>query len=269
MIDTPVRPETESLTSHLAHLLSQPSPHRDAKHRNSLRILDLCTGTGCISLLLHSLLSPSFSHLSILGIDNAPAAIALANKNKAYNIRLRHLQSTADRDLTFLQDDVLSPRPGAKWLESCWDVLIANPPYISPRLFDTETSRSVRNWEPKAALVPFSGIKSNAPGQCADASFGDAFYPNLLDIAAQVSAKVVLFEVAGLEQAMRVAGMIGQRVEWDGYEIWRDWPWEGVKVRHPKVQVDGRDIEVKGEGHGRAVLAWRREGGRMLGMLST
>ena len=35
-----------------------------------------------------------------------------------------------------------------------WDLLTSNPPYISPSGFSLSTSRSVRNWEPKLALVP-------------------------------------------------------------------------------------------------------------------
>ena len=124
----------------------------------------------------------------------------------------------------------------------------------------------MRNWEPKAALVPPGSVSSDAAGCCADADIGDVFYPRLLDIADLASVQIVLFEVAGLEQAMRVADMVGRRAEWDGCEVWKDWPGQGNTQRFGKVEVgNGRLIAVKGEGNGRAVLAWREEGGWMLG----
>ncbi|KAL2144281.1 hypothetical protein VTI28DRAFT_9269 [Corynascus sepedonium] len=47
------RPETEAYTLYLASILSHSQPPT-----HSLSILDLCTGTGCIPLLLlHSLLT--------------------------------------------------------------------------------------------------------------------------------------------------------------------------------------------------------------------
>ena len=109
---------------------------------------------------------------------------------------------------------------------------------------------------------------------------GDAFYPRLLEIAERVGAQVWLVEVANMEQAMRVARMVlgkGVRV-WKGCEIWRDWPAAGGKGdgggdgngggdgERKAVEIQGKDVRVRGEGNGRAVLAWRgEEGGRMVG----
>ncbi|KAL8954768.1 MAG: hypothetical protein Q9193_007093 [Seirophora villosa] len=66
------RPETETWATHLATLIpTHPSlllRGSDATPQ-ALRILDLCTGTGCIALLLHSLLHRTHPSLHILGID--------------------------------------------------------------------------------------------------------------------------------------------------------------------------------------------------------
>ena len=123
---------------------------------------------------------------------------------------------------------------------------------------------------------------ANADADAKDA--GDLFYPRLLDLAARVSARVVLFEVADMEQAVRVAAMVrGQGLGlgrdrgggvWDGCEIWRDWPAAGAGAGGEEeeeeggevVGVQGVDVRVRGEGNGRAVLAWRgKDGGRMVG----
>lgn len=78
-----------------------------------------------------------------------------------------------------------------------------------------------------------------------------------------------------MEQAVRVAGMVlgqgrrwdhqhGEEVWWEGCEIWRDWP-AAAGGGEEVVEVRGEDVRVRGEGNGRAVLAWRGEdGGRMI-----
>lgn len=157
---------------------------------------------------------------------------------------------------------------GAKaWNGSNWDILISNPPYISPTSFNKDTARSVRNYEPKSALVP--SIAVSAGGGEAEADAGDTFYPRLLEIAEQISARVLLVEVADMEQACRVVAMVGEKGRgiWEGCEIWRDWPAGGDREGDVEVvEVGGEEIRVRGEGNGRAVLAWRGGGGRMLGM---
>ena len=135
-----------------------------------------------------------------------------------------------------------------------WDILISNPPYISPQAFQTTTMRSVRNYEPKLALVP--DRMPDDPG----VDSGDVFYPRLLDIAKQVDAKIVLFEVADMEQARRVAIMAVQRGLWDGIEIWKDWPTSEGDYEH-ELERDEElgDISIRGHGNGRSVFAWRDE----------
>ena len=68
---------------------------------------------------------------------------------------------------------------------------------------------------------------------------GDTFYPRPLELAKYLGAQVVLFEVADMEQASRVARMLlGKGVGvWKGCGIWRDWPATGGKV-------DGEEMEM-------------------------
>lgn len=127
------RPETESYTTHLAHLIlssygeqqqqqqqhqsTWPHPLQSAQSDNPistpaeapppLRILDLCTGTGCIPLLLHSLLSPNITNLQVLGVDISNRAIALARRNLAHNIATKTLSPVAKTQIRFLRGDVL------------------------------------------------------------------------------------------------------------------------------------------------------------------
>lgn len=95
---------------------------------------------------------------------------------------------------------------------------------------------------------------------------GDIFYPRLIQLAEQVGARVLLVEVADMEQAIRVTRMVlgkGERV-WDGCEIWRDWPGVRGDGGGEEVEVRGGRVRVRGEGNGRAVLAWRGEMGRRM-----
>jgi len=268
------RPETESITTHLASLITEAFGRqtrldliRDIgyHHKSPLRILDLCTGTGCIPLLLHALLAPTFPYLQIAGVDISPAAIALAKENVAHNIALGHLrQNDAKSQLKFCAGDICAEQDGeAAWTENqwvdntTWDIVVSNPPYISPRDFDTTTARSVRKYEPKVALVPSKHGKSAHPA-IAD---GDTFYPHILRLAGSFRAKKLLVEVADLAQAIRVAAMILGSRRWAGCEIWRDYPGQRGSRERNTVDVHGRDIRVKGEGNGRAVLAWSSVGG--------
>ncbi len=200
---SPHRPETESYTSHLAELLISgkldeylptPAPETNqgnlATPRNQLSILDVCSGSGCISLLLHSLLSKSgrFPNLRTLGLDISPQAVALANENLALNIQQGHfpVSKIKNEDDARPQDKELGnasispsrlrrkkareakfslfPRDKAihfakhdiftSLTRSLGDfsIIISNPPYISSSSFAKETTHSVRLYEPKLAL---------------------------------------------------------------------------------------------------------------------
>lgn len=141
-----------------------------------LSVLDLCTGTGCIPLLLlHSLLHslPSPIPIHIHGVDVSPHAVNLARQNHAHNVSLNHLpraSSSSPYTLTFSQLDIFSPsliphleshllaqfpkdqQPAQN--QPKLDLLISNPPYISRKEFARSTARAVRNYEPRLALVP-------------------------------------------------------------------------------------------------------------------
>lgn len=263
------RPETESIITHLAStIVATFSSRQDdaglirniGYHRKSpLRILDLCTGTGCIPLLLHSLLPPTIPHLQIVGVDISPTAIDLAKGNVAHNIARGTLRKNANWQVQFYNKDIFAKDfRGTTWMEqTIWDVVVSNPPYISPRDYDTTIARSVRNYEPKGALVPPTDRRGRRKSAITDTENGDAFYPYIQRIAASARAKILLVEVADMAQAGRVAGMVLESSEWKGCEIWRDWPAQGESGEGMTVAVDGKEVEVKGEGNGRAMLAWR------------
>lgn len=205
-----------------------------------LRILDLCTGTGCISLLLHALLAGHLHRLFILGIDLSTTAIGLAKENLEHNLRLGLLSNRSRTEIHFHQGDVLAYDTGdipklGRILESYeggsgskqafeWDVLISNPPYVSPTsLQDGTTARSVRTYEPELALVPPAHMNHHA----ISCKREDIFYYRLITLSFKLSIKVSVLECGSRQQGGRVATMfkdlakLRQDHEW-AIDIWPD-----------------------------------------------
>jgi hypothetical protein len=203
--------------------------------------------------------------LRFLGVDISNKALDLAKHNLQRLRKMRQLQDTGKLD--FIQADVLvcpfgeqtrgvlSLTAALNWAlqPSFWDILISNPPYISPAAFWETTTRSVRGFEPKLALVPPQGAEQT------DKEQGDRFYPRLLNIARDVEAKVVLLEVADIEQALRVAQHAQDLDIFDGVEIWREQPDATTDVE----TEDG--FAILGQGNARSVLCWRGPGTSWLG----
>ena len=271
------RPETEAYVAHLANLLRQgrlpidlrripasrdeknvPDDAKDGgpTHR-PLNIVDVCTGTGCIALLLSSFLHRYFPKQTITarGLDISRHAVVLARANLALAQEQRHLPTDDRVDIQLAQADVFHPSFQEKITHPV-DILISNPPYISARGFHRSTSRSVRNHEPRLALVPREGLYSDGLNE-------DAFYRRLIEVGASARARVMLFEVGDMEQAVRVASMaldrtIGGKRVWEKVEIWRDIPDAEADVgEETDVTINNRHVPLCGTGDGRAVLLHR------------
>jgi methylase of polypeptide subunit release factors len=207
-----------------------------------LRILDLCTGTGCISLLLHSLLSPYFPRLSIVGVDVSAVAIRLAKENVERNVRLGSLSERALTEVDFQHGDVLGFSSGPlSNLEDLFDrttslsassgphcdVIVSNPPYVSVEEYhDGTTSRSVRLFEPKPALVPPESTLSTMVGS-KHVQREDIFYYHIACLTTLFRAKMTVLECGSRSQATRVAtlckSVIGKHGYWNGpvlVDVW-------------------------------------------------
>ncbi|KAL6229232.1 hypothetical protein BDW75DRAFT_225429 [Aspergillus navahoensis] len=224
------RHETEAITFHTAKLIQDRMSYVERNGAAPLRILDLCTGTGCISLLLHALLSPHFPQLSIVGVDISAAAIRVAKENVERNVRLRSLSERALTEVNFRHGNVLefssSSLSGLEGLfdgvtglsASCGphcDVLISNPPYVSVEEYrGGTTSRSVRMFEPKLALVPPESTRLPMVGS-RHVQHEDIFYYQIACLVPLFQARIAVFECGNRSQAMRVAticeSIIGKR----------------------------------------------------------
>lgn len=100
------------------------------------RILDLCTGSGCIGLALASQIRDARVTLA----DLSPKALKIAKKNTT-DLHLTSRVSCIQADAT---------KPANRFLGQ-FDLLISNPPYITGSEMD-DLQLSVRDYEPHMAL---------------------------------------------------------------------------------------------------------------------
>lgn len=111
-------------------------------------IVDLCTGTGCIPLLLRDILS-EYKNLQYWALDTSPHAVFLAGLNDARaKLSKPHLPY-----LNLLQRDVLDNESIANYIDFRIDLLTCNPPYIPQDDYVRDVRSSVKLYEPKLALV--------------------------------------------------------------------------------------------------------------------
>ncbi|MBF0159927.1 MAG: peptide chain release factor N(5)-glutamine methyltransferase [Magnetococcales bacterium] len=125
------RPETETLIEAvLAHFPDRSAPWR---------LLDLGTGSGALLLtLLHE-----WPHALGVGIDIADTALACCRSN-AIQFGLIERATLLAGDL-YQPLQSLTPRP-------CFDLIVANPPYVCPESWPT-LQPEIRLWEPALALL--------------------------------------------------------------------------------------------------------------------
>ena len=121
------RPETEEMVKSLT---SGPSPAGEV-----YRILDLCTGSGCIAIALKK----AFPRAEVTAVDVSPKALAIAQENAQFN----------DVDITFVQADILAPH--FSLLTSRFSLIISNPPYVMERE-RAQMAANVLDYDPALAL---------------------------------------------------------------------------------------------------------------------
>lgn len=97
------------------------------------RILDLCTGSGCIGISV----AKHLPYQELLLVDLSEKALAMAKKNAE-----KHL----GENVTLLQSDLLTGVRGKKF-----SLLLSNPPYIVSKVIPG-LDREVSEYEPKMAL---------------------------------------------------------------------------------------------------------------------
>lgn len=108
--------------------------------KQNLKILDLCTGSGCIALALKKYLPDA----EITGIDVSEEALAYAKKNKAFH----------KSDVKFMYGDVLDGKL-TEIFENL-DLIVSNPPYL--------TSQEMADLQKEVSYEPVSALAGGSDG---------------------------------------------------------------------------------------------------------
>lgn len=158
------------------------------KHlHDGMRILDMCTGSGCILL---SLLHYS-NDCEGVGVDLSGQALAVARENFE---RLR--AERPEMKARFLEGDLFAAFGNGTAQEKCFDVIVSNPPYIKTDVIDT-LMPEVREHDPVMALD--------------GGADGLIFYRRIAgDAGAYLNGGGMLFFEIGCEQAEEVCQIMEQ-----------------------------------------------------------
>lgn len=201
--------ETEEWAMKLAELmrteLDQDSP---------VRVLDLCSGTGCIPIALAPYVPPAST---LYGADVSARALELF----AHNVKVNHdvIQGCTVMPVRY---DVLEDTPGLQATIGAptVDLVTANPPYVYADEYRHGVDLSVRRFEPRLALI--GGVE---------------FYEKIYDHACALRAKAIVCEVGNDHQV----DVLRRRAAHDGWQsvrvvdsaqnvrcvaLWRTTAWE-------------------------------------------
>lgn len=113
--------ETEELVYKLVDIINK-------RNLKNLKVLDLCTGSGCIIISLAKMLSGEFT-----AVDVSDKALELAKENAKLN----------EVNIEFVNKDILK-----ETISGDYDIIVSNPPYVK---YDEEVGDSTK-YEPQIAL---------------------------------------------------------------------------------------------------------------------
>ncbi|KAK7687170.1 hypothetical protein QCA50_009674 [Cerrena zonata] len=220
------RPETEDWTLRLAELVD-PSPDRP------ISLLDMCTGSGCIPLLLCHTWRPG--SVNAYGVDISADAIKLARDNAERcgihvpTVTYGHSSSSFNtfkpllgniRDASFIHSLKLKPP---------FNVITSNPPYITRREFK-DLPPSVRDYEDHRALLGDPDISEDELSSHLDK--GLTFYRIIARLIANqgilADDGIVALEI-GSTQANDVGRIMQREGRLNRIDVWKD-PWDKDRV---------------------------------------
>ena len=128
------RPETEELVREVVSSANGPDCE------GNVRVLDICTGSGCIAWSVAAELG---KRAQVYGCDISPEALAIACGQEI------------DADVKFFECDILAPQAeeviGAECGAAKFDIIVSNPPYVC-ECEKALMQKNVLDFEPELAL---------------------------------------------------------------------------------------------------------------------
>lgn len=172
--------------------------HKHLSKTNPIRILDLCTGSGCIALALAKHLPKDSAQ--IIGLDISSKAVSLANHNLGVH------NSSIQNSVQFQQKDLFQLQ-----LEEPINLIVSNPPYITHKEYES-LDPDVKDWEDSRALV-------------ADEE-GTHIHKKIIDVSKYCrpyasSIPRLVMEMGGTHQIKCLAEEMDKN-EFKNIEVWKD-----------------------------------------------
>ncbi|WP_026651667.1 peptide chain release factor N(5)-glutamine methyltransferase [Butyrivibrio proteoclasticus] len=167
---------------------------------DGMRILDLCTGSGCIAL-------------SILNYTNETKAVCTDISKEALLVAEDNAKSLQlDQRAMFVETDLFPEADGSKF-----DVIVSNPPYIASDVIET-LAEEVKDYEPRLALDgDTDGLK---------------FYRRIVDKAPDYlySSGYLIMEI-GYDQGEAVTKLLEDHGKYHDIEVVKDYQGNDRVVR--------------------------------------
>lgn len=175
------RPETEILVDHVMRWMTK---------NGTARVLDMCTGSGCIAIALKK----AAPHVEVVAVDICPQALDVAKRNGLDNLVA----------IDWMQSDLFENLDGV----GVFDIIVSNPPYISQKEYQ-QLDEEVRLHEPEKALL--------------GGDSGLEFYEKLAKVACNYLAQGgALWLEIGWQQGNAVSDLL-QRFGFENVQVIQDW----------------------------------------------
>lgn len=135
------RPDTETLVMAIIDGIQRLSttPVESGQPQQEIRILDMCTGSGCVAISVARHCQTSGANVRVVATDLSPAALAVARENAARH----HVEDRVE----FREGDLFAAiEPGSRFA-----IIASNPPYVPTDEID-KLDPEVARHEPRTAL---------------------------------------------------------------------------------------------------------------------
>lgn len=118
------KPDTETLVERALELIDATSAGTRMTEPKKLRVLDVCTGSGCIAVSLKH----AHPYLDMTATDISPSALAIARENARVILG-------SDDAIRFVEGDLRQGLPttlqtNSSRLSAGYDLVVSNPPYV-------------------------------------------------------------------------------------------------------------------------------------------